>query len=138
LLDGVVERGVGARVPTPGPGGDLDVLDELGEELAALGVDRRLLVLRGCPLGVAGHVGLLGLLGLGLSAVHPSRPPEVLPPSPWRRSTRAPGDRPSPRGGSSWRAGRRSARRRGGPPPSPSPRRGPAPGAPSPPPRGRG
>jgi transcriptional/translational regulatory protein YebC/TACO1 len=36
--------------------GDLDVLDQLGEQLAALGVDHRLLVLGGGPLGVAAHV----------------------------------------------------------------------------------
>ena len=37
------------QVAAAGPRRHLDVLDELGEELAALGVDRRLLVLRGCP-----------------------------------------------------------------------------------------
>ena len=55
LLDGVVERRVAGRVAAADAGRDLDVLDQLGEHLAALGVDDRLLVLRGRPLGVAGH-----------------------------------------------------------------------------------
>ena len=41
LLDGVVERRVAGRVAAAGPRRDLDVLDQLGEQLAALGVDRR-------------------------------------------------------------------------------------------------
>src|SRR5699024_3183968 len=56
LLDGVEERGVAGRVAPAGAGCHLDVLDQLGEELAALGVDRRLLVLGGGPLGMACHV----------------------------------------------------------------------------------
>ena len=55
LLDRVVEGGVAVDVPAAGPRSDLDVLDQLGEQLAALGVDGGLLVLRGRPLGVAGH-----------------------------------------------------------------------------------
>src|SRR3954470_4636713 len=55
LLDGVVERRVASRVAAAGARRDLDVLDELGEHLAALGVDDRLLVLRRGPFGVAGH-----------------------------------------------------------------------------------
>ena len=55
LLDGVVERRVAGRVAAAHPGRDLDVLDQLGEHLAALGVDDGLLVLGGRPLGVAGH-----------------------------------------------------------------------------------
>jgi hypothetical protein len=37
---------------------DLDVLDQLGEHLAALGVDDGLLVLGGRPFGVARHASL--------------------------------------------------------------------------------
>ena len=55
LLDGVVERRVAGRVAAAHPGRDLDVLDQLGEHLAALGVDDRLLVLGGRPFGVARH-----------------------------------------------------------------------------------
>src|SRR3954451_7522773 len=55
LLDGVVERRVARRVTAAGARRDLDVLDQLGEELAALGVDARLLVLRRRPLGMAAH-----------------------------------------------------------------------------------
>ena len=55
LLDRVVERRVAGRVTAAHPGRDLDVLDQLGEHLAAPGVDDRLLVLGGRPLGVAGH-----------------------------------------------------------------------------------
>src|SRR4051794_8352044 len=55
LLDGVEQRRVAGGVPTAGAGRDLDVLDQLGEELAALGVDAGLLVLRRRPLGVAAH-----------------------------------------------------------------------------------
>ena len=55
LLDGVVERGVAVRVTAAGPRGDLDVLDQLGEHLAAAGVDDGLLVLGGRPFRVAGH-----------------------------------------------------------------------------------
>src|SRR4029453_9695574 len=53
LLDGVVEGGVASGVAAAAAGGYLDVLDELGEELAPPGVDYSLLVLRGRPLGVA-------------------------------------------------------------------------------------
>src|SRR6202008_2466894 len=56
LLDRVVQRRVARRVSAAGTRGDLDVLDQLGEKLAALGVDHRLLVLGGGPLGVAAHV----------------------------------------------------------------------------------
>jgi hypothetical protein len=53
LVDRVPEGRVAQRVTATGARRHLDVLDELGEQLAALGVDRRLLVLRGRPLGVA-------------------------------------------------------------------------------------
>src|SRR4051794_28843943 len=56
LLDGVVQCRVARRVAATGARGDLDVLDQLGEHLAAPGVDHRLLVLGGGPLGVAAHV----------------------------------------------------------------------------------
>src|SRR6202000_966874 len=56
LLDGVVQRRVTRRVTAAGPGRYFDVLDQLGEKLAALGVDHCLLVLSGRPLGVAAHV----------------------------------------------------------------------------------
>src|SRR5208283_153440 len=55
LLDGVVQRRVARRVPAAGPRRHFDILDQLGEKLAALGVDHRLLVLSGRPLGVAAH-----------------------------------------------------------------------------------
>src|SRR5699024_8656021 len=45
LLDRVEQRGVTGRVPASHPRRHLDVLDQLGEHLAALGVVRRLLVL---------------------------------------------------------------------------------------------
>ena len=61
LLDGVVERRVAGDVTAAHPGRDLDVLDQLGEHLAALGVDDGLLVLRGRPLGVARHASLFYL-----------------------------------------------------------------------------
>lgn len=52
LVDGIVQGRVAVRVATAEAGGDFDVLDELGEELAALGVDGGLLVLGGRPLGM--------------------------------------------------------------------------------------
>ena len=55
LLDGVVQRRVAVEVAAARPRRDLDVLDQLGEHLAALGVDDGLLVLRRRPLGMAGH-----------------------------------------------------------------------------------
>src|SRR5690606_21236041 len=55
LLDGVVERGVAVGVGATGPRRHLDVLDELGEQLAALRVQRGLLVLGRRPFRVAGH-----------------------------------------------------------------------------------
>src|SRR5581483_7548938 len=55
LLDRVVEGRVAGRVTTAGPRRDLNVLDQLGEQLAALCVDHCLLVLSGGPLGVAAH-----------------------------------------------------------------------------------
>src|SRR2546421_7928119 len=50
LLDGVVEGGVTGRVTAAGPGRDLNVLDQPGEQLAALGIDHGLLVLGRRPL----------------------------------------------------------------------------------------
>ena len=55
LLNGVEQGGVTGGITTAGTGGDLDVLDEAGEELAALGVNGGLLVLGGGPLGVTRH-----------------------------------------------------------------------------------
>src|SRR5205823_1457718 len=55
LLDRVVQGRVAGRVAAADTGGHLDVLDQAGEELAALGVDDRLLVLGSRPLRVAGH-----------------------------------------------------------------------------------
>ena len=52
---GVDEGGVARQVGAADLRGDLDVLDQLGERLAAPGVDDGLLVLRGRPLGVAAH-----------------------------------------------------------------------------------
>src|ERR1700677_1210710 len=45
LLYRIEQCRVACRVPAAGAGGDLDVLDQLGEQLAALGVDHRFLVL---------------------------------------------------------------------------------------------
>src|SRR4029079_16652883 len=55
LLDGVVQRRVTRRIPTADAGGDLDVLDQPGEHLAAACVDDGLLVLGGGPFGMAAH-----------------------------------------------------------------------------------
>src|SRR5262249_12258674 len=55
LLDGVEQRRVAGGVTAAGPGGHLDVLDQLGEKLAALGVHHRLLVLGGRPVRVPTH-----------------------------------------------------------------------------------
>src|SRR5260370_16219444 len=55
LLDGVIKRRVGVHVRATAARRHLDVLDQLGEELAAPGVDDSLLVLGGGPLGVAAH-----------------------------------------------------------------------------------
>src|SRR5699024_4894216 len=62
LLDGVVQRRVAGRVTTTGTGSHLDVLDQPGEQLASLGVDRRLLVLGRRPLGVPRHGGYLSFV----------------------------------------------------------------------------
>jgi hypothetical protein len=50
LLDRVEEGRVAGRVAATGAGRHLDVLDEAGEELAALGVDDGLFVLGRRPL----------------------------------------------------------------------------------------
>src|SRR5205085_1777370 len=55
LLDSVVERRVARGVTATDPGGNLDVLDQPGEHLAASGIDDGLLVLGGGPLGMAAH-----------------------------------------------------------------------------------
>src|SRR5262249_35464337 len=55
LLHGVVQRRVGVHIRAAAASRHLDVLDQLGEELAAPGVDDGLLVLRGGPLRVAAH-----------------------------------------------------------------------------------
>ena len=55
LLDRVEQRRVARRVAAAGARGHLDVLDQLGEQLPAPGIDDGLLVLGGCPLGVAAH-----------------------------------------------------------------------------------
>ena len=56
---GLVDRGaqarVGVGVAAADAGGDRHLADELGEELAALGVERALLVLDRVPLGMSGH-----------------------------------------------------------------------------------
>src|SRR6185437_6838391 len=56
LLHRIVQRGVAGRVGPAGPRRHLDVLDQLGEQLAPPGVDDRLLVLGRGPLGVAAHI----------------------------------------------------------------------------------
>src|SRR5690625_3274463 len=55
LLDRVVQGGVAGRVGTAHTRGDLDVLDQLREHLAAPCIDDGLLVLGRRPLGVACH-----------------------------------------------------------------------------------
>src|SRR5690606_41263746 len=68
LLDGVVERRVAVGITATRAGRHLDVLDQLREELAPLGIDRGLLVLGGGPFGVAAHSLLpSGRLHIGLS-----------------------------------------------------------------------
>src|SRR5262249_62031806 len=56
LLDRVVQGGVAGRVSAAGARRHLDVLDQLGEKLAAPGVHDRLLVLGRRPLRMATHV----------------------------------------------------------------------------------
>src|SRR6266404_912137 len=53
--DGGAQAGIGVDVTAPHTRGDGDLLDHLGEDLAALGVLGRLLVLDRAPLRVAGH-----------------------------------------------------------------------------------
>ena len=55
LLDGEAERRVAVGVASALLGGDGDRARELGEELAAAGVDDRLLVLDPRPLGMTCH-----------------------------------------------------------------------------------
>ena len=55
LLDCVVESWVAGWVATADSSRHLDVLDQLGEELAAAGIDHSLFVLGRSPLGVTGH-----------------------------------------------------------------------------------
>src|SRR5690606_422808 len=96
LLDGVVERRVAGRVTAAHPGRDLDVLDELGEELAAASVDHGLLVLRGRPLGMSGHAAVLApsvSCALGGQA---GRAAEMSPPDARTRSTKNEWTRASP------------------------------------------
>src|SRR6478609_1724949 len=49
----------------------LDVLDQLGEVLAPPGVDDRLLVLRGGPLGMAAHAGTTSFTTTCLTTISP-------------------------------------------------------------------
>src|SRR6185437_12490171 len=56
LLHRVVQGGIARRVAAAGPRRHLDVLDQLGEQLAAARIHGRLLVLCRRPLGVATHV----------------------------------------------------------------------------------
>jgi hypothetical protein len=55
LLDRVEERRIAVGVRSTVASGNLDVLDQLGEELAALGIDGRLLVFSRCPFGMTCH-----------------------------------------------------------------------------------
>src|SRR5699024_12702412 len=52
LLDRVEERRVAVGVRSTVASGNLDVLDQLGKELAALGIDGSFLVFSRCPFGV--------------------------------------------------------------------------------------
>ena len=52
LVDGVVQGRVAVRIATTHTCCDLDILDQLGEQLATLRVDGGLLVLGGRPLGM--------------------------------------------------------------------------------------
>src|SRR5262249_44062533 len=56
LLHRVIKGGIARRVAAAGPRRHLDVLDQLGEQLAAARIHGRLLVLGRRPLGVATHV----------------------------------------------------------------------------------
>src|SRR4029079_17458505 len=110
-------------VTTAGARRHLDVLDQLGEGLAAPGVDDGLLVLGGGPLGVAAHGGTL-------TSDVPSRS---------GRTARAPVRHPSSRGGTTWPAASPGERRRSYPrPPPPPPGRAPPPPARRPRPRAPG
>ena len=53
--NGLAQARVSIRVPAAGARRDRNFLDELGEEFAALGVSRALLVLDAMPLRMSGH-----------------------------------------------------------------------------------
>src|SRR5699024_7181820 len=55
LLDRVEERRVAVGVRSTVASGNLDVLDQLGKELAALGIDGSFLVFSRCPFGMTCH-----------------------------------------------------------------------------------
>ena len=87
--------GLPDEVTAAGAGRDLDVLDQLGEELAALGVDPGLLVLGRRPLGMAAHDCVSSLVaGVGAGLLGQVRRGRC------RRTARAPGGPRSVRGGS--------------------------------------
>src|ERR1019366_1409793 len=54
-LNGIEQRRVTGEVTASGARSHLDVLDHLGKQLAAFGVDDPLLVLRRCPFGMTAH-----------------------------------------------------------------------------------
>ena len=55
LVDCGPQAGVGVGIAPADAGGDRHLTDDLGEELAPLGVEGALLVLDGVPFGVSGH-----------------------------------------------------------------------------------
>src|SRR5207249_11640455 len=55
LLDRGAQAGVRVGVTTAEAGGDRQLADDLGEDLAPLGIEGALLVLDGSPLGMSGH-----------------------------------------------------------------------------------
>src|SRR5882762_5938274 len=58
IEDGFAQPRIGVGIAAAGAGCDGDFLDELGEEFAALGVSRALLVLNRMPLRMSGHLSL--------------------------------------------------------------------------------
>ena len=65
LLHRGAQAGIRDRVAAADAGGDGHLADDLGEDLPALGVERALLVLDGCPLGMSGHAKSPAVCGSG-------------------------------------------------------------------------
>ena len=67
LSTAVRRRGLRVGVAAADARGDRHLADDLGEQLAALGVGRALLVLDRVPLGMSGHARLLATRGRSLA-----------------------------------------------------------------------